>query len=289
MLAKTEAAVQRFSYLVVLMLMVPIAIYIALDVLFYAWELFAKADYADVVGSIFWNRSMSMLSVDMPALLRNRFIVSGKIWALPSPETLHRIKTLIEVAAFVMIITMPITANKAIPGERPRSSSPSKRGRHKRSRQGTKGAANKAPPAPDVSLFRLPGLAAVRSASAPSQRYPDVAQECQTHSDVCSLCGMAKDNSDVSSTNILKGIAFVTQHPLSVAPDFWNGFRVLWSRLLRRSMRMLEGLSVVQVIKQHGILDSHGIGRGSMFGAGIVHASSRLAKRKMMRLLEHSQ
>lgn len=287
-LAKTEAAVQRFSYLVILLLIVPIAIYLAVDLLVYAWQLLAKADFSEILSPLFWNRSMSILSVDLPKLLRTRFIVSDKIWNIPSVETFYRIKTVIEVVVFLMLISMPL--NEAYPSEKSRSrssSSDGKRGRHKRARQSQKGLSNEIPLAgktvSKTSILSSSSNAMTESSNA------RLNQENLAHSDVCPLCGMSKDNSSFNSKSILKGSAFITLHPLSGAPDFWNGFRMLWSRLLHRSMRALEGLSVVKAIKQNGVLNPRGIGRGSLFGNGVVQATSRLAKRKILRLLEHSQ
>lgn len=280
-LAKAEAAVLRFSYTVILLLVVPIVIVMLLDVLFYAKELFSKAEFFSMDDSVANAKSYSVPSIDLALLLRDRVFVSSERWAFSKTETLHRLKTIIDIAAFVFLVTNPLKPSDLLTPSKPKPLT------------GRKGRTSAKPVPPD-------------------DRNRDLSDNIDlAHSNVCPLCGMMQSSqvqaqpsvSKVSSNSSLSSSANIGEEVVSLlkssaTTDFWNVFCALWSNLLRKSLRALNTSSVVHMIEHQKAnlsfwLSLHGLGQNSILSAksNIFSRASMLlsGKRRWLRMMEHSQ
>lgn len=287
-LAKAEAAVLRFSYTVILMLVVPIAIVMTLDLIFYVKELLLQANYPSFTNIFSWNIVTSGSSVKLSNLLQKYTVITSDKFVFADSETFYRIKTLVEVATFLLIVSSRLSPKSSFSPVRKTSRAEIKRGRIKNAANARNLTKNN-PQKHDIDHLQ--------SKSTLEKQNLEVAVPL-AHPNVCSLCGMSKSSSVLKKPSAsLKKIVLVSKHKSLLPPTFWDSFQFLWSSLLRRSMRMIERSPLVQMLKYHELvpmwLSQLGLGKSSLFtskAASIIRSSSRLPnKRRWVKMMGHSQ
>lgn len=289
-LAKAEAAVLSFSYTVILMLVVPIAIVMTLDLVFYVKELIAQANYPSLTNTFSWNWTSPGSSVKLSDLLRRYTVVTSEKFVFANSETFYRIKTFVEVATFLLIVSSHLQPKSSFsPLKKPSSVAANKRGRIKNA------AHIKTIPKdyPQESINR-----SLQSFSSPqNQRFQT--SDPQDRPNVCSLCRTSMPSSVLKETpTSLKRVSFVSKHKPFSAPTFWDSFQFLWSGLLHRSMRMIKGLPALQMLKFQELnfpvgLSQLGLPKSSIFtskAVSILCSTSRLPnKRRWVKMMGRSQ
>lgn len=290
-LARAEAAVLSFSYTIILMLIVPIVIVMTLDLIFYVKELLAQANYSSVLGVFWWDLSSSGTSVKLSDLLRRYTVITSEKFVFADSETFHRVKTLVEVATFLLIVSSHLLPKSSFSPLKKPPMAANNRGRIKNSAN-TKNTTNNQPVDSNPSHLQF---------KSSHQKSRDGTDAALLYPNVCSLCGMSKSSPRLkNSTAAIKRVSFVTKHKALSSPSFWDSFQFLWSSVLHRSMRMIEGLPVVQMLKYHKLnasiwLSPVGLGQSSLFtakAASILRSTSRLPnpnKRRWVKMMGRSQ